>query len=231
MKTHMRDSYAHLHVRRPGARGSFTLIELLVVIAIIAILGAILVPALSYALDAARSVQCLSQMRQIGVAAQSYIVDNCDQFPRSQHSAFAYKELPWERLLASSLGASDVTWTNLLKGVYHCASDMRENHLSYCFNVYFELGTDDDYPGKPQTWHWLSQIPKPADTVFLAENAAGADHAMAHFWMSVSDAEGEVDSKRHRRKSNYIFVDGHGELLPLICTYNPPQLDQWNPQR
>ena len=196
-----------------------------------AILELILLPALSHALHAARAVKCLSQMRQIGIAAKSYIMDNDGQFPRSQHSAFANNQIPWERSAHAYLGANDVTWTNLLKGIYHCPADKRENHLSYCLNVYFELGPDDDYPGKPKTWRCLSQISNPADTVLLAENATAADHAMAHYWMSVADAEGEVDSKRHRQKSGYTFVDGHSVSLPIIHTYNPPQLNQWNPQR
>lgn len=62
-------------------RKAFTLIELLVVISIIALLIAILLPALGAARESARSAQCLSRVRQIAIAATTYSVDNKDQFP------------------------------------------------------------------------------------------------------------------------------------------------------
>jgi len=62
-------------------RKAFTLIELLVVISIIALLIAILLPALGAARESARSAQCLSRVRQIAIAATTYSVDNKDQYP------------------------------------------------------------------------------------------------------------------------------------------------------
>ncbi len=61
--------------------GGFTLIELLVVISIIALLIAILLPALGAARNAARSAQCLSNVRSMGLAAQTYSIDYKDHIP------------------------------------------------------------------------------------------------------------------------------------------------------
>ena len=64
----------------PPRRG-FTLIELLVVIAIIAILAAILFPVFAKARERAKQTTCINNMKQIGIAMQSYVTDYDERFP------------------------------------------------------------------------------------------------------------------------------------------------------
>src|SRR5450432_3779034 len=65
-------------------RKAFTLVELLVVIGLIALLIAILLPALSVALQQAKTVQCLSNLRQMVIAAQMYVGENQGMYPVAQ---------------------------------------------------------------------------------------------------------------------------------------------------
>ena len=215
----------------PEERTGFTLIELLVVVAIIGVLAALLLPALASCKERSRICGCASNMRQIGLAMRMYADDHQDEFPRSQHSAFAHGTQPWGLLLAPGLGAKSTAGTDALPAVYRCPSHRKAPPWSYGLNVYLEVSPDaDDYAGSPQTWRHAENVPSPSATILLAEVPGTADHVMPHFWTTLSDCT-DVDACRHGGKANYLFVDNHVECLRLQDTYDPQNhVDRWNPR-
>jgi prepilin-type N-terminal cleavage/methylation domain-containing protein len=119
-----------IHSAPASFRGAFTLIELLVVIAIIAILAAMLLPALAKAKDRALAIKCLNNARQLGVATALYTGDNNEFYPfgvNVQNNATWSDPSAWHILLVPYLSGD----TNRGTKVFACPADNDGGQQSY----------------------------------------------------------------------------------------------------
>ncbi|MCX6931026.1 MAG: prepilin-type N-terminal cleavage/methylation domain-containing protein [Verrucomicrobia bacterium] len=233
---------ANITVREKGERvggriskrgrhcAAFTLIELLVVIAIIAILAAMLLPALARAKQKALLANCLSNLHQLGVANVLYTSDYGDQFP---YSGRDWPYLPFIDVL--KLTDTYISTNN--RGFYRCPADkgrgwnfevapvlgLATNLLPFaCSYVYYQQFYTDDNGGA------LARR-KMSEVVYPTRKAMRACFA------SVPGTYFDVNSARVRQNGGHgvkgmclLFVDSHSQF-PRWQQLNPTSYNGTDP--
>lgn len=212
------------------ASKGFTLIELLVVVSIVALLVALLLPALGRAGVAARTVQCQSQQRQIFMAFMAYVQHYKNYMPQQQwFRANDSDVILYGRQVRHVAGIPNQTWRDLIgcpdakRAGYGAYSLPFYSSSTYGYNVFWWCAYGGTY-SDPSTWtyHRYDATRRPALALIICDSSSSVCYSTGYY-------VGEHRISRHGgvtslsnnpvvigRAAVSLFADGHAERIEAI---------------
>ena len=220
---------------QPRTNRGFTLIELLVVIAIIAILAAMLLPALAKAKEKGRATLCMSNLKQIGLATILHADDNDDMIPRGD-------AVRWYLVLMKYLpeGGTQRDYRNIR--IFRCPSYPKPKRrqkpqvITYTVNAW-RFNSPRDMNGYQQIGpSKITNFKQPSNSVYLGDSSAGSwrpiitglndpnhntwlndvwrpSHLPYNYNGKHLSSDRRIAAKRHSSGANLAYLDGHAGYL------------------
>ena len=244
------DNAARGRRTRAGPRG-FTLIELLVVVAIIAILAAMLLPALARAREMGRRTACLNNLKELGLGMMLYIDDYDGVYPPHRYMGEdrgRRRELAWVHAVEAYTKSRQLPRCPNLKIEKQTDGGLTwewrydAHNIGYGYNAFF-LGHYSHPDGltwgtyiRARNWWRSTWFKNSSGTIMIADSNPKPDGMWSStlWWPYINAYNEGLNGNRHGGGGNAVFCDGHADFLQ-VARVNPRRdgtdefIEFWDP--